>query len=302
MSSSWELQRNWEIVRYLVYYLVEDFVPPQLIPDKDVVDFSSGLGDLSVYMHQQGSKSLISTSPDDVESPLDLQELAGVRFIPNLHARDIAAKLTADSADLFVARMVFQFPTSEADRIDVDGMLAQIYSVLRPGGRLIITSHEYTQLDDQPERWNLAMDTYFQQALLDHSDVDKHHLEGLIELIQEIGIPPREGVHGQTGFGLKASMAVDSFVRAGFLIEEAAEIEDFTFPVGISKDLHSRLDYYQDLADEVFAIKRRYILSKEFGDKYQRPQVLQNVLTELNALHTFVTIPIFRIQARKPER
>ena len=129
---------------------------------------------------------------------------------------------------------------------------------------------------------------------------DAGRLEGLVELIQEIGIPPRDGVHGQTGFGLKGLMAVDSFVRAGFLIEAAAEIEDFTFPVGITKDLKARRDYYEELAEKVFAIKRAHILSPQFADKYRRPQVLQALLTEINALHPFVSIPIFRIQARKP--
>lgn len=301
MKSSWELQRNWEIVRYLVYYLVEDFLPPALISGKDVLDFSSGLGDLSVYIHQQGPKSLISTSPDDVECPPGLQDLPRVTFIPSLQAPDIAAKLSPNSLDLFAARMVFQFPTDEADRIDVDGMLSQIIEVLRPGGRLIIASHEYTQLDDRPENWNLTLDAYFTEVATADSGSAAERLEGLIELIREISIPPREGVHGQTGFGLKSLMAVDSFVCAGFLIEEAAEIEDFTFPVGITTDLQTRRKYYQELAEKIFAIKRGYILSEEFADKYQRPQVLQKLLLELNALHPFVTIPIFRIQARKPE-
>jgi SAM-dependent methyltransferase len=301
MGSSWELQRNWEITRYLVYYLVENFVPPELIPGKDVVDFSSGLGDLSVYIHQHNPNSLISTSPDDVDCPQVLQDLPGASFMPNLNAREIAAKLAPNSVDLFAARMVFQFPTSEADRIDVDGMLSQIAKVLRPGGRLVVCSHEYTQLDDRPENWNLPLDEYFHKVAAAESGGDAKRHEGLIELIREISIPPREGAHGQTGFGLKGLMAVDSFVRAGFQIEEAAEIEDFTFPVGITKDLQTRREYYQELAEKVFAIKRRHILSKEFADKYRRPQVLQNVLLELNALHTFVTIPIFRIQAKKPE-
>lgn len=299
MNSSWELQRNWEIVRYIVYYLVEDFVPPELIAGKDVLDFSSGLGDLSVYMLEHAPNSLISTSPDDVECPPSLQAKPNVTFIPNLHAREIIAKVAPESIDLFTARMVFQFPTSEGDRIDVDGMLAQIHTVLRPGGRLIITSHEYTQLDDRPESWLQPLETYFQQALQGRSDVDGAYLAGLIELIQEISIPPREGVHGQTGFGLKGLMAVDSFVRAGFQIEEAAEIEDFTFPIGITQDIATRRDYYQNLAEKVFAIKREHILSDTFADKYQRPGALQDLLRELNGLHPFVTIPIFRIQALK---
>ncbi|NOR89484.1 MAG: hypothetical protein GQ524_04440, partial [Anaerolineales bacterium] len=64
--TSWELQRNWEIVRYLVYYLVEDLVSPDQISGKDIIDFSSGLGDLSEYIYSHNPKSLIATSPDDV--------------------------------------------------------------------------------------------------------------------------------------------------------------------------------------------------------------------------------------------
>ena len=89
-------------------------------------------------------------------------------------------------------------------------------------------------------------------------------------------------------------------MRARFQIEEAAEIAEFTCPVGITTDLPTRPDYYRELAEQVFAIKRRHFLSPQFADKYQRPQVLQNVLKEIDALHPFVTIPIFRIQAVKP--
>ncbi|MFA9403434.1 MAG: hypothetical protein ACERKY_10250, partial [Anaerolineales bacterium] len=100
--TSWELQRNWEIVRYLVYYLVEDLVSPEQISGKDIVDFSSGLGDLSEYIYSHNPKSLISTSPDDVPSPVSLTGKTGFRFIANLHARMISEALEPNSADLFV--------------------------------------------------------------------------------------------------------------------------------------------------------------------------------------------------------
>ena len=297
--TSWELQRNWEIVRYLVYYLVEDLVSPDQISGKDIVDFSCGLGDLSEYIYSHNPKSLISTSADDVPSPVSLTGKPGFRFIANLHARMISEALEPNSADLFVARMVFQFPTEEGDCIDVDGMLTQIFSTLRPGGRLIICSHEFTQLDDHPEDWDLPLDGYLENLPGEHTGRHAARIQGLIELIEAIGLPPREGVHGQTGFGLKALMAVDSFIQAGFKIESAAEIEDFTFPVGISQDIATRKDYYRELGQQVFTIKQARIHSPAFADKYTRPAVLKTILQELNQLHPFVTVPIFKIQAVK---
>lgn len=297
--TSWELQRNWEIVRYLVYYLVDNLVSPNQIPGKDIVDFSSGLGDLSKYIYSHNPKSLTSTSPDDVTSPVSLAGNPGFRFIPNLPARLISEALEPNSVDLFVARMVFQFPTDESDRVDVDGMLTQIFSILRPGGRLIICSHEFTQLDDDPEYWDLPLERYLENLPADHTGQHATRIEGLIELIEAIGLPPREGVHGQTGFGLKALMAVDSFVQAGFKIESAAEIEDFTFPIGISQDLATRKDYYRELGQQVFSIKQAGIQSPTFTDKYTRPTVLKNIMQTINQLHDFVTVPIFKIQALK---
>ncbi len=297
---SWELQRNWEIVRYLVYYLVEDLVSPDLIPDRDVIDFSGGLGDLSAYLYAQRPSSLLMTSPDDVRPPQELSGQPGFQFMPNLHATEIDTKIPTASADLFVARMVFQFPTEEGDRIDVDGMLSQVYRVLRPGGRLIMCSHEFTQLDDHVDDFGLSYHEYLAALPGHYGNRSADRVAGLIELIQAIGIPPREGIHGQLGFGLKGIMAVDSFVQCGFRIESAAEIEDFTFPVGISKDLHSRADYYRQLGERVFAIKRDLVCSPEFADKYMRPAVLKRILQRINQLHPFVTIPIFKIQAIKP--
>ncbi|MEA1976627.1 MAG: hypothetical protein U9N80_01860 [Chloroflexota bacterium] len=297
--TSWELQRNWEIVRYLVYYLVEDLVSPDQICGKDIIDFSSGLGDLSEYIYSHNPTSLIATSPDDVPSPVSLTGEPGFHFIPNLHARMIGEALAPNSADLFVARMVFQFPTEEGDCIDVDGMLAQIFTILRPGGCLIICSHEFTQLDDHPEDWDLPLERYLENLPAEHTGRHSARIQGLIELIEAIGLPPREGVHGQTGFGLKALMAVDSFVQAGFKIESAAEIEDFTFPIGISQDIAARQDYYRELGRRVFTIKQDRIHSPAFADKYTRPAVLKTILQELNLLHPFVTVPIFKIQAVK---
>ena len=297
--SSWELQRNWDIVRYLVYYLVEDLISPELIPGKDVIDFSAGLGDLSEYIYTQAPKSLLATSPDDVSVPTNLQGRPGIAFLAKLRASQIREKIPAASADLFVARMVFQFPTEEQDHIDVDGMLTQIYDVLRPGGRLIIASHEFMLLDDPREDQELSVEEYLEILPAYYGGRSAERIHGLIELIRSIGIPPREGVHGQTGFGLKGLMAIDSFVRCGFQIESAAEIEDFTFPVGISSELMQRRAYYRQLANKVFAIKRAHINCPEFADKYKRPGVLKTILKQINQLHPFVTVPIFKIQAVK---
>ena len=297
--TTWELQRNWDIVRYIVYYLVEDLISPNQITGRDIVDFSSGLGDLSKYIYSHNPNSLIATSPDDVLPPLSLEGKPGFTFIPDLSAGHISEKLQANSVDLFVARMVFQFPTDEDDRIDVDGMLNQIFTVLRPGSQLVICSHEFTQLNDDPGCCDLPLKDYLGRLEDTYTGREATRIQGLIELIEAIGLPPREGVHGQTGFGLKGLMAVDSFVKAGFKIESAAEIEDFTFPVGISRDLRERRDYYVQLAERVFDFKRSHINTPDFDDKYARPALLKNILTELNQLHPFVTVPIFKIVAVK---
>jgi SAM-dependent methyltransferase len=298
--TSWELHRNWDIVRYLVYYLVENLVSPDLITRKDVIDFSAGLGDLSEYIYAQEPKSLLATSPDAIPPAAKLQGKPGFRNLTHLHASQISEKIPSSSTDLFVARMVFQFPTDEQDRIDVDGILAQIYDVLRPGGRLIIASHEFTQLDDHPDDAELSFDDYLEALPNRYGGRSAERIRGLVEMIRALGIPPREGVHGQTGFGLKGLMAIDSFVSCGFQIESAAEIEDFTFPVGISEDLNKRHDYYRELAKKVFATKRAEINSPGFADKYTRPGVLKEILKEINQLHTFVTVPIFKVRAIKP--
>ena len=295
--TTWELQRHWDIVRYIVYYLVENLISPDQITDKDIVDFSSGLGDLSEYIYSHNPNSLIATSPDDIPPPPSLEGQSGFSFVPDLSAAQINKKLEPNSVDLFVARMVFQFPTDEDDRIDVDGMLNQIFTVLRPGGQLVICSHEFTQLNDDPESWDLPLKDYLGRLLNTYTGREVDRIRGLIELIEAIGLPPREGVHGQTGFGLKGLMAVDSFVNAGFKIESAAEIEDFTFPVGISRDLVERREYYVQLAEQVFDVKRSRINTTDFENKYARPALLKNILSELNQLHPFVTVPIFKIVA-----
>jgi SAM-dependent methyltransferase len=296
--ATWELQRRWETVRYLVYYLVENLVPPKLIPGADIIDFSCGLGDLSAYMAAHDPASLIATSPEATAPPPHFP--ASATHLEGVSADQITAHLPAASADLFVARMVFQFPTVEDHHIDMDGMLAQVFQVLRPGGRLIICSHQYTELDPHLEgAWPEPVGDYFERLMSMHAGPHRDYLAGLIELIQTIGIPPREGSHGQTGFGLKPSMAIDSFLRAGFHIESTAEVEEFTFPIGLSRELAERPDDYAELAKQVFAIKQRHIQTPAFADKYQRPQVLRAILNEINSLHPFVTIPIFSIQARK---
>ena len=109
-------------------------------------------------------------------------------------------------------------------------------------------------------------------------------ISGLIELIETIGLPPREGVHGQTGFGLKPLMCVDSFIRSGFRPTYCGEIEDFTFPIGLQKALKTGegMDRFEKMAPQVFEIKKKWICSSEYRDKYKRPQIFQNILKGRN--------------------
>jgi hypothetical protein len=66
--------------------------------------------------------------------------------------------------------MGFQFPTDEKDRIDVDGMLSQIHMLLRPGGRLIMCGHEFTQLDEYPDVRGMPFNQYLKRLSAMHSN------------------------------------------------------------------------------------------------------------------------------------
>ena len=306
MSSeeTWEALRKWETVRYLVYYLRENFVGKEFVSGKEVIDFSCGLGDLSTYFADCGAKKVYSTLPEKAECPTRLQNVDSVEFRPNVSAKDISKNFSPQSIDVFTARMVFQFPTDEVDSIDVDGMLSQVAQILRPEGRLFVCSHEYTEIDDSLHTWGLPLSKYFKKALELSSGEELARRRGLIELIKTIGIPPREGVHGQTGFGLKALMFVDSLVKHGFEIEECGEIEDFTFPIGLGEALSGgdsalSMNVFSKLSKDVFPLKEKCITSADYADKYKRPAVLGELLRELLKMHSFATIPIFAVRAIK---
>lgn len=317
--SSWEAERRWEIVRYLVYYLQENFVHPSWVEGKDILDFSCGLGDLSLYMSKHNAKSVVATVPEQNERPLYLKSQDQIEFMPGLDASKISTQFQKNSKDLFVARMVFQFPTMEDHFVDVDEMLKQVFEILRPGGKVIICSHEYTELNDEPELWGLKTEDYLKRVVEIAPRERKQKIKDYVELIKTIGIPPREGLHGQTGFGLKSLMCVDSFVHAGFNLERCDHLEDFTFPRGLShalsgdeggdqthlsQEAEEKQEFefliYKELSEKVFEIKKSYILSDEFKDKYKRPRVLQKLLKDISELHSFVSIPIFRVVATKP--
>jgi predicted RNA methylase len=109
--SSWELEHEWSIVRYLVYYLIENLVPADIVRGKDVVDFSTGLGDLSAYMAGEGPKSIAATAPDDSEASEFIKANLEIKYLNHVPASKIADRFAPESIDLFAGRMVFQFPT-----------------------------------------------------------------------------------------------------------------------------------------------------------------------------------------------
>jgi len=277
---SWETSRDWHLVRPLVYYLMENFVPPAMAVGRDILDFSAGLGDLSRYMLQAGARSVVPTRPEPDPPPGD-----GLIWRPGIAAGRLAAAFDPGSFDLATARMVFQFPTWEGDRADPDTLAEEFFTILRPGGRLVIAFHEFIGFERIPATGDLPM----VEELLERVDPPR------AAMIRYLGLPPREGPFGESGFGLKVPMLVTSLHSRGFSIERAEHAEPFTFP--------SRLIDLDDteltaLGEETMALKRRYLTDPRIGD-YERPAAIRRMLVELSGLFEHVTWPIVRIVARR---
>ena len=219
-----------------MYYLIEDFIPETWVKDADVLDFSAGLGDLSRYMRDSGAR-VVSTLPEESVPSDDLD------WRPGIAAGHIADSFDARSLDIAVARMVFQFPTWEGDRADPDTLAEEFAEVLRPGGRLVVAFHEFGAIDvDDPK----------------------------MAMVRYLGLPPREGPHGETGYGLKVPMLVTTLQSRGFDIEIAEHVEPFTFPVGLD-DTEIEIER---LGVRVMDVKRRHLIEKNPGT-YDRPTVLK---------------------------
>lgn len=281
---SWRTETKWDILRYLVYYQIENFIPKSLIENKTIVDFSCGLGDLSEYIAQHSPKKLISTSLDS-EIPKPIEENLTIDFRSNVNASNIESTFEENSIDVFLARMVFQFPTTEGDGIDVDDILKQVNKVLKPGGRLIMSSHQF-----------FLADTMLKE-----------------ELVEVLGIPPREGELGDTGYGLKPLMLMNSFAKNGFMVEECSVIEHFTFPRGLSsmyqepckgdeqysEFIELTAKYYSKLAEKVFNRKKELFATEEYQNIYTRPVVLKKLYDSVSRYRQFTSIPIQHFIVKK---
>lgn len=257
---TWEASRSWHLTRPLVYYLVENFAPRALVEDADVLDFSAGLGDLSRYMDQLGAR-VVSTLPEE-SAPSD-----GLDWRTGISAGHIATRFDPASFDLAVARMVFQFPTWEGDRADPDTLASEFAEVLRPAGRLVVAFHEFAEIEETDPR---------------------------MAMVRYLGLPPREGPHGESGYGLKVPMLVTTLQNRGFDIELAEHAEPFTFPVGIDKSDEE----IEVLGQKVMEVKRHHLVERQ-PETYDRPGVIFEMLEELRAMFRFVTWPIVRIVARR---
>jgi len=280
---SWEDQRSWHLMRPLVYYLREDFIPPAMASGADVLDFSAGLGDLSQYLVESGAKSVTATLPD-TGAPA---AAGGIRWLERVEASSIAQRLTGFSVDLAAARMVFQFPTWEGDRADPDTMVEQFGKVLRPGGRLVIAFHQFRPFEPVPARG----DPPTVDEALDGAS-GEHAL--LARVVRYLGLSPREGPMGETGFGLKIPMLVTTLQTHGFDIEIADHPEPFTFPLDLG---HLAEAEVIDLGVRVMDLKRRYLGGTDL-DPYDRPQAVRRMLIDLSQAMDFVAWPIVRVVAR----
>ncbi len=313
MSSAprWERERHWDLMRPFVYYLLETFVAPHEVAGKRVVDFSAGLGDLTRYLAAHGPEQLIATVPeDDMGAPEWLPP--GTEWRAGVPASRIAESFDRGSVDVFCARMVLQFPTKEDDHVDVDDMLVQLRDVLAPGGRVVVASHSYFPMQVVPslefERdagalldrlHTLAVDSIAAAATELHRTAARRIL-GLVEMVRYLGLPPRLGVAGDTGFGLKGAMLSDSFVQAGYAVDVIEDVEIFTYPLGMWDRIQTDRDGVAELGQRFFEVKQRYLTSLAAGSKYDRPRVLRAMRRELDAIAEFVWVPIVRIVGHRP--
>jgi SAM-dependent methyltransferase len=283
---SWEDLRSWDSIRPLVYFLAEDFIPAAMAFGRDVLDFSAGLGDLSRYLLESGAASVTATTPD--ASPPEGTE--GVSWLTGVAAGNIAEHVHGASFDLIAARMVFQFPTWEGDRADPDTMAEEFGRLLRPGGRLVLAFHQFEAFESlAPGKGLESIDRMLDEAT--------GRLADLARVVRFLGLPPREGPSGETGFGLKVPMLVTTLQSRGYSIEVADHPEPFTFPLGIEHMSESELE---SLGARVMEIKRRHLADLPI-DPYQRPEVVRRMLDEIGELMDFVTWPIVRIVARLAE-
>jgi len=306
-SKAWERVRDWSVMRPFVYYQRENFVPEGLVEGRDVIDYSAGLGDLSIYVSSLGPSSLIATAPEqDAPRPSLLPD--SVEWRTGVGAGRIADVLPEASTDVILARMVIQFPTVEGDAVDVDGILRQMRGVLRDNGSIVITTHSFFSLprfegDHSGVDDHLAVVEACVVPLLDVEDAFTRGVAretaGLIELVRYLDLPPREGPFGRTGFGLKTPMLVNSFVREGFTIDSVEEIEPFTLPIGLPASIAESTESVIELGEHVMAIKHRYLASVEAADPYLRPAVLKAMIGEIRRLLPVTAVPIVRICATK---
>ncbi len=266
-------------MRWLVYYLREDLVPPEMAAGADILDFSAGLGVLSGYMASSGARSVLASRPEPEEGTPHV----GVEWVTGVAAGNVVESVGDRRFDLVVARMVFQFPTWEGDNADPDTMMAEFYEILRPGGRLVAAFHEFVGLEEPPHSGDLP-----EVSTVIDSNPD------LGAVVKYLNLPPREGPLGQTGFGLKVPMFIDSLVANGFVIETADNPEPFTFPTAID-DLSD--DELLDLGVRVMEMKEG--LLAHVPDRYDRPGRIRRLLVDLGTIMPHVAWPIARVVARK---
>lgn len=116
----------------------------------------------------------------------------------------------------------------------------------------------------------------------------------LAAVVRYLNLPPREGPIGQTGFGLKIPMFINSLAANGLTVESASYPEPFTFPTQTGELTNAEIE---ELGNRVMDLKARWLA--RVSDPYDRPARARAMSVELGKMMPHVSWPIVRVVGRR---